>query len=121
MSDGAFGMSGFYLETTVRAGVAITTLVINNGANVHLRRSAGHDRPGARAAGVSTMSGNYAALVGSLGAHEVRSAPERRRPLTEAQIWPAPSLRRAGGGRGGERAAVALTDMESLIDSHRHG
>ena len=117
MSDGAFGMSGFYLET-VRAGVAITTLVINKGANVHLRRSAGHDRPGARAAGVSTMSGNYAALVGSLGAHEVRSAPERRRALTEAQIWPAPSLRRAAAE---EEAAVALTDMESLIDSHRHG
>ncbi len=32
MSEGAFGMSGFDLETTVRARVAITTLVINDGA-----------------------------------------------------------------------------------------
>ena len=36
--------------------------------------------PAARAAGVSTVSGNYAALAESLGAHgiEVRSAPEPR-------------------------------------------
>ena len=31
MGDGAFGMSGLDIETSVRAGAPITTIVLNNG------------------------------------------------------------------------------------------
>lgn len=108
MGDGAFGMSGFDLETAVRADVAITTLVLNNGAMATYSGAQDMIGPAARAAGVSTMSGNYAALAESLGAHgiEVRSAPELHRALKEAR-----RLNAAG--------CPALIDVHANVESRR--
>ena len=87
MGDGAFGMSGFDLETAARAGIPITTVVLNNGAMATYSGARDMIGPAARAAGVSAMGGNYAALAEALGARgiEVRSAAELHRALAEAQ------------------------------------
>ncbi len=87
MGDGAFGMSGFDLETAARAGIPITTVVLNNGAMATYSGARDMIGPAARAAGVSAMGGNYAALAEALGARgiEVRSAADLHRALAEAQ------------------------------------
>ena len=108
MGDGAFGMSGLDLETAVRAGVPITTVLLNNGAMATYSGARDMIGPTARAAGVSTMGGNYAALAQSLGAHgiEVRSAAELERALAEAQ-----RLNAAG--------STVLIDVHVNIESRR--
>ena len=108
MGDGAFGMSGLDLETAVRAGVPITTVLLNNGAMATYSGARDMIGPTARAAGVSTMGGNYAALAQSLGAHgiEVRSAAELERALAEAQ-----RLNAAG--------STVLLDVHVNVESRR--
>lgn len=108
MGDGAFGMSGFDLETAARAGVAITTVLLNNGAMATYSGAQDMIGPAARAAGVSTMTGNYAALAESLGARgiEVRSAAELHRALAEAQ-------RLNAAGR------TVLIDVHANVESRR--
>ena len=108
MGDGAFGMSGLDLETAVRAGIPITTVLLNNGAMATYSGARDMIGPTARAAGVSTMGGNYAALAQSLGAHgiEVRSAAELERALAEAQ-----RLNAAG--------STVLIDVHVNIESRR--
>ena len=108
MGDGAFGMSGLDLETAVRTGVPITTVLLNNGAMATYSGSRDMIGPTARAAGVSTMGGNYAALAQSLGAHgiEVRSAAELERALAEAQ-----RLNAAG--------STVLIDVHVNVESRR--
>ena len=108
MGDGAFGMSGFDLETAARAGVAITTVVLNNGAMATYSGARDMIGPAARAAGVSAMGGNYAALAEALGARgiEVRSAAELHRALAEAQ-----RLNAAG--------STVLIDVHANVEARR--
>ena len=83
MGDGAFGMSGLDIETSARAGLPITTIVLNNG----IMATYPGGFPTAREQyGVSHMQGNYANLAKSLGAEgiEVRTAPELADALKRA-------------------------------------
>ncbi len=65
MGDGAFGMSGLDLETSVRAGLPITTVLLNNGGMATYPGGF----PTARTQyGVSHMTGDYAAIAEGLGA-----------------------------------------------------
>ena len=69
MGDGAFGMSGLDLETSVRAGLPITTVLLNNGGMATYPGGF----PTARTRyGVSHMTGDYAAIAEGLGATGIR-------------------------------------------------
>lgn len=73
MGDGAFGMSGLDIETSARAEIPITTIVLNNG----IMATYPGGFPTAREEfGVSYMQGNYAQLADALGAKgiEVKEA-----------------------------------------------
>ena len=89
MGDGAFGMSGTDIETAVRSGAAITTVLLNNSA------MATYSGPtqgtiGAEAReqyGVSTMHGDYGKIaegMGAVGLH-VNKTSELAPALKEAQ------------------------------------
>ncbi len=68
MGDGAFGMSGLDLETSVRAGLPITTVLLNNGGMATYPGGF----PTARTQfGLSHMTGDYAAVAEGLGAKGV--------------------------------------------------
>ena len=65
MGDAAFGMSGLDIETAVRSGVPITTIVLDNGT------MGGYDRSIPTAMekyGAGNMSGDYARIAEGLGA-----------------------------------------------------
>lgn len=65
MGDGAFGMSGLDIETSVRANAPITTVVLDNGG------MGGYDRnlPTALTEfGASAMTGDYAKIAEGMGA-----------------------------------------------------
>ncbi|MCH7739931.1 MAG: thiamine pyrophosphate-requiring protein [Chloroflexi bacterium] len=65
MGDGAFGMSGLDIETSVRANLPITTVVLNNGG------MGGYDRSLPTALevfGTSSLTGNYAKIAEGMGA-----------------------------------------------------
>ena len=65
MGDAAFGMSGLDIETSARAGIPITTLVLNNA----MMATYPGGFPTARERyGVSHMQGDYAALAQAMGA-----------------------------------------------------
>ncbi|MBI4310714.1 MAG: thiamine pyrophosphate-requiring protein [Chloroflexi bacterium] len=65
MGDGAFGMSGLDIETSVRAGVPITTVVLNNG----IMATYPGGFPTAKAKfGTTLMTGDYAKIAEGLGA-----------------------------------------------------
>jgi thiamine pyrophosphate-dependent acetolactate synthase large subunit-like protein len=65
MGDGAFGMSGLDVETAVRAGVPITTVVLNNGTMGGYHRAL----PVAMEKyNVGNMTGDYAKVAEGLGA-----------------------------------------------------
>lgn len=89
MGDGAFGMSGTDIETAVRSGAAITTVLLNNSAMATYsgptRGTIGEE---ARTVyGVSTMQGDYAKIAEGMGAVgiTVRRAAEIAPALQEAQ------------------------------------
>ena len=84
MGDGAFGMSGLDIETSARAGVPITTVVLNNG----IMATYPGGFPTAREEfGVSLMQGDYAALAIAMGAEGIRvsEAHEMGPALKQAQ------------------------------------
>ena len=84
MGDGAFGMSGLDIETSARAGIPITTIVLNNG----IMATYPGGFPTAREKyGVSHMQGNYAQLADSVGAVgiEVKKAEEMGPALLNAK------------------------------------
>ena len=84
MGDGAFGMSGLDIETSARAEVPITTIVLNNG----IMATYPGGFPTAREEfGVSHMQGNYAQLAQALGAEgiEVKKAHEMGPALKSAK------------------------------------
>jgi thiamine pyrophosphate-dependent acetolactate synthase large subunit-like protein len=69
MGDGAFGMSGLDLETAVRAGTPITTVVLNNGT------MGGYNRAlpvAMEKYNVGNMTGDYARVAEGLGAVGIR-------------------------------------------------
>ena len=65
MGDAAFGMSGLDIETSARAGVPITTVVLNNGG---MATYPGGFPTAREKFGVSHMQGDYAALADAMGA-----------------------------------------------------
>ena len=71
MGDGAFGMSGLDIETSARAGIPITTIVLNNG----IMATYPGGFPTAREQfGVSHMQGDYADLAKAMGAEGIHVA-----------------------------------------------
>ena len=85
MGDGAFGMSGTDVETSARSGVAITTVLLNNGGMATYPSSG---FPTAREQyGVSHMLGDYAKIAEGMGATgiTVTTPAELADALTEAQ------------------------------------
>jgi thiamine pyrophosphate-dependent acetolactate synthase large subunit-like protein len=65
MGDGAFGMSGLDIETSVRAGTPITTIVLNNGG---MATYPGGYPTASELFGATHMTGDYAKIAEGLGA-----------------------------------------------------
>jgi acetolactate synthase I/II/III large subunit len=65
MGDGAFGMSGLDIETSVRAGAPITTIVLNNG---DMATYPGQYQNARELFNVTKMTGDYAKLAEGMGA-----------------------------------------------------
>ena len=84
MGDGAFGMSGMDIETSARAGVPITTVVLNNGG---MATYPGGFPTAREQYGVSQMTGNYAQIAEGMGAVgiEVHTPAELAPALGRAQ------------------------------------
>ncbi len=85
MGDGAFGMSGLDIETSARAEIPITTVVLNNG----IMATYPGGFPTAREKfGVSHMNGDYAGLAVAMGAEGIRvsQAEEMAPALQRAKI-----------------------------------
>lgn len=70
MGDGAFGMSGLDIETSVRAGAPITTVVLNNaGMATYPEDGKPSGYPTARELfGLTEMTGDYAQIAEGMGA-----------------------------------------------------
>ena len=84
MGDAAFGMSGLDIETSARAGIPITTVVLNNGG---MATYPGGFPTARETFGVSLMQGDYAALADAMGAVGIRvtTASEIPGALRKAQ------------------------------------
>ena len=105
MGDGAFGMSGLDIETSARAGVPITTIVLNNG----IMATYPGGFPTARENfGVSHMQGDYAGLAIAMGAEGLRVEKA-------AEMGPA-ILRAAELNREGK---TVLIDVKSRAEDSR--
>ncbi len=65
MGDGAFGMSGLDIETSVRAGAPITTIVLNNGDMATYPTGYQTAR---EVFNVTSMTGDYAKIAEGMGA-----------------------------------------------------
>jgi len=65
MGDGAYGMSAMDLETSVRAGAPITTVVLNNGG---MATYPGGYPTARELYGVTELTGNYASQAQNMGA-----------------------------------------------------
>lgn len=88
MGDGAFGMSGSDIETAVRSGVAITTVLLNNSAMATYPHGSAMDPVVARTEfGVTTMHGDYAKIASGMGAVgiTIKTAKQLRSGLKKAQ------------------------------------
>ena len=81
MGDAAFGMSGLDIETSVRAGVPITTIVMNNGT------MGGYSQNFPVAMEefeVAQMTGDYAKIAEGLGAVGIKiESPDEVVPAIE--------------------------------------
>ena len=86
MGDGAFGMSGLDIETSVRAGAPISTIVLNNGG---MATYPGGYPTARESFGTTYMTGDYAKIAEGLGAvgitvtkpEEIASALEQAKQL----------------------------------------
>jgi len=65
MGDGAFGMSGLDIETSVRVGAPITTIVLNNGG---MATYPGGYPTASEMFGTTKVTGDYAKIAEGLGA-----------------------------------------------------
>lgn len=72
MGDGAFGMSGLDLETSVRAELPITTVLLNNGAMSTYEGTSLIGPVSKKEYGVSSLRGDYAKIAKGLGAEGIR-------------------------------------------------
>ena len=72
MGDGAFGMSGLDLETSVRAELPITTVLLNNGAMSTYEGTSLIGPVSKKEYGVSSMKGDYAEIAKGMGAEGIR-------------------------------------------------
>ena len=72
MGDGAFGMSGLDLETSVRAELPITTVLLNNGAMSTYEGTSLIGPVSKKEHGISSMKGDYAKIAKGLGAEGIR-------------------------------------------------
>jgi thiamine pyrophosphate-dependent acetolactate synthase large subunit-like protein len=69
MGDGAFGMAGLDIETSVRAGIPITTIVLNNGG---MATYPGGYPTARQRFGATLMSGDYAKMAEGMGATGIK-------------------------------------------------
>ncbi len=72
MGDGAFGMSGLDLETSVRAELPITTVLLNNGAMSTYEGTSLIGPVSKKEYGVSSMKGDYAEIAKGMGVEGIR-------------------------------------------------
>ncbi len=105
MGDGAFGMSGMDIETSARAGVPITTVVLNNGG---MATYPGGFPTAREQYGVSHMTGNYAQIAEGMGAVGIEV-------LEPAEL--APAIERAQQLNGEGR--TVLIDVHSNMEARR--
>ena len=105
MGDGAFGMSGIDIETSVRAEVPITTVVLDNGGMATYPGGF----PFAREHyGLSRMGGNYAQIAEAMGAVGITvKEPQEIVPALEKAM----SLNREG--------KTVLIDVHTNFESRR--
>jgi len=84
MGDGAFGMSGMDIETSARAGIPITTVLLNNGG---MATYPGGFPVARERYNVSSMQGDYAKIAEGMGAVgiTVTKVAELAPALQEAQ------------------------------------
>ena len=81
MGDGAFGMSGLDIETAVRAGAPITTIVLNNG---DMATYPGGYPISRDAFNLTSMGGDYAKIAEGMGAVGLTvTAPAEVKPALE--------------------------------------
>jgi len=91
MGDGSIGMVGMDLETAVRAGAGVITVVLNNGvmSGYEAHMPLASERHGAK-----RLGGDYAAVGAALGAHAARIVrPQEIRPALEHALSEADSGR----------------------------
>ena len=105
MGDGAFGMSGLDLETSVRAGAPITTIVLNNGG---MATYPGGYPTANELYGITRMTGDYAKIAEGMGAVGITVTQP-------AEI--APALRRAQ--QLNKEGRTVLLDIHSNLESRR--
>ena len=110
MGDGAFGMSGTDLETAVRSGTAITTVLLNNSAMATysgpLQGTIGEEARNRY--GVSSMQGDYAKIAEGMGAIGIKvSKPgDIGSALKEAQVQ-------------NKKGKTVLIEVEANIEQRR--
>lgn len=105
MGDAAFGMAGLDIETAVRAGIGIMTVVLNNGVMTNYDS---HMPFSSKKYGTNALGGEYAKVAEGLGAHaEVVTTPD--------QLGPA--IRRAANVNKTGRPALieAKTKIEEAV------
>jgi acetolactate synthase I/II/III large subunit len=105
MGDGAFGMSGLDIETSVRAGAPITTIVLNNG---DMATYPGGYPTARQMFEVTKMTGDYAKIAEGLGAVGITV----RQP---GEI--APALKKAE--RLNAEGRTVLLDIHSNLEARR--
>ncbi len=105
MGDGAFGMSGLDIETSVRAGAPITTIVLNNG---DMATYPGGYPTARQMFAVTRMTGDYAKIAEGLGAVGITiTRPEEI----------APALQKAQ--RLNAEGKTVLLDIHSNLEARR--
>src|SRR5215510_1737721 len=105
MGDGAFGMSGLDIETSVRAGAPITTIVLNNG---DMATYPGQYQNARELFNVTKMTGDYAKLAEGMGAVGITVT----RPGEVAQ-----ALRKAQGLNA--EGKTVLIDIHSNMEARK--
>ncbi len=105
MGDGAFGMSGLDIETSVRAGAPITTIVLNNG---DMATYPGGYPTARQLFEVTKMTGDYAKIGEGLGAVGITV-------IQPGEI--APALKKAE--RLNAEGRTVLLDIHSNLEARR--
>lgn len=84
MGDAAFGMAGLDLETASRAGIAILTIVLNNGVMTHYHE---HMPYATEHWKLNQLGGNYSAVAEGLGVFAQRvKTPDQLAPAIRKAI-----------------------------------